>query len=123
MDVGSASNMERLRHLYPDLAELKREAEAYSVSDGEIRSAIQSMSKRLDRSICPHTAAAVSVRAKLPGSDWIVVATAHPAKFGSIVEPLVGHKVAIPDPLKHLVESPIRADEIDANLAALAGAL
>lgn len=48
-----------------------------------------------------------------------MTATAHPAKFEGIVEPLVGHPVAVPTSLAELLARPSRAE----TLAAEAGAL
>ena len=103
MDVGDPSNAERLRWLYPDFAELTAALAAHSVDDDEIRRAIIEAPTRHGLIVCPHTACALVVRERLRGSDpgrqWCVVATAHPAKFESIVEPLIGHPVALPGPL------------------------
>jgi threonine synthase len=119
MDVGNASNMERLRHLYPNLESLKEDADAFSVSDEEIKMAIQDSQKHWDRVLCPHTAAAAFVRHKLPGADWIIVATAHAAKFQSIVEPLVGKKIETPPSLELSKRQQGRYESIEPTLASL----
>ena len=59
----------------------------------------------------------------LTGHDWILVATAHPAKFETIVEPLIGTTVPLPDGLAEILSRPSRSVVIDANLAALDSAL
>jgi threonine synthase len=51
------------------------------------------------------------------------VATAHPAKFETIVEPLVGHAVEIPESLADLLEKPTRVTDIEPSLQALVAAL
>ncbi len=119
MDVGNPSNMERLRYLYPDLVSLEKDIEAVSVSDEEIRSAIQDSDKRWGRILCPHTATAAFVRSKLPGTDWIIVATAHPAKFRSIVQPLVRDQIALLPSLELFEKMQSRYEEIDPTLASL----
>jgi threonine synthase len=53
----------------------------------------------------------------------VLVATAHPAKFREIVEPLRGAPLAVPENLQQLFERPSSFDEIDANLGALRAAL
>jgi threonine synthase len=53
---------------------------------------------------------------KLP---WAVVATAHPAKFESVVEPLIGHPVEVPPALAAMLQRPAHADPLDAEDAAL----
>ena len=122
MDVGNPSNMERLRHLLPDFAELRGSVEAYPVSDAAIRQQIAVDHERLERVWCPHTATGFNVYDQLPLSrckedSWIVVATAHPAKFDNIVEPAAGTSVSVPPALAALLELPSRYESIDPNLA------
>jgi threonine synthase len=116
MDVGNPSNMERLRNLYPNLAQLRSHAQAFSVTDDEISRTIANGLERWGEAWCPHTAAAVFVREQLESPHWIVVATAHPAKFESIVEPLLGRTLDIPSPLAELLEKPSHLKEISAEL-------
>jgi len=121
MDVGNPSNMERLRHLLPDFAELRSSVEAYPVSDAAIRQQIAADHGRLGRVWCPHTATGFNVYDQLPHSrcsdaSWIVVATAHPAKFDSIVEPATGTTVPVPPALAALLELPSRWESIDPEL-------
>ncbi len=49
----------------------------------------------------------------------VLVATAHPAKFREIVEPLIGRSVTVPASLARLFELPAKAVEIAADLDAL----
>ena len=77
---------------------------------------------------CPHSAAGAEVWARLPGelrSDgpWAVGATAHPAKFPEIVEPLIGRAVDVPPALEALLRRETSATEIAPELDALAQAL
>ncbi len=94
MDVGAPSNFERLRWLYPDLAALRGQFRAFSVGDDEIRATIRRRYDDFGDIFCPHTATAVHVLERLRSAgqdgDWAVVATAHPAKFDSVIEPLIG---------------------------------
>jgi threonine synthase len=123
MDVGNPSNIERLLHLHPEVSELRRFAQAFSVSDEEIASTIARGMKSWGQSWCPHTATAVQVRESLQSAHWIIVATAHPAKFESIVEPLIGQPLAVPASLTKLLERPSHFEEIDPEFEALAEAL
>ncbi len=116
MDVGHPSNMERLFHLYPERRALLAEALAFAVDDEAIRGEIAAAPRRWGRVCCPHTATAFHLRERLPSDDWIVVATAHPAKFDEIVEPLVGRPVELPPSLEELLARPSRCEEIDADL-------
>ena len=72
---------------------------------------------------CPHTATAVKVlenlRAQGGEGDWAVAATAHPAKFESVVEPLIGRAVEVPPALADLLSRPAQADPIPADYDAL----
>jgi len=100
MDVGAPSNFERLQALYPDPAELRQQLRAEAVSDAQIRASIARSLAQRGQIICPHTACAAEVldrlRARGESGDWAVVATAHPAKFPDVVEPLIGRPVPVP---------------------------
>jgi threonine synthase len=119
MDVGNPSNMERLLNLHADFVKLKGFACAFTVSDEEIEQTIREESRLRGRVHDPHTAAAVRVRALLASPHWIVVATAHPAKFESIVEPLVGREVETPPALAELLDKESACEEIEPSLEAL----
>lgn len=122
MDVGNPSNVERLLHLHPDFDQLKSFARAFTVSDEEIERTIEGEAARHGRVFDPHTAAAVRVRALLESPHWVVVATAHPAKFESIVEPLVGREVETPPALAALLDKESVCEEIEPSLESLVGA-
>jgi threonine synthase len=124
MDVGNPSNLERLRSLYPDLNELRATISADVVTDEQIRARIRSGFEAYGQIWCPHTATAAEVYARLPAARrqrgrWVLVATAHPAKFREIVEPLIGRRIAMPESLARLFELPAKAVEIAADLDAL----
>jgi threonine synthase len=119
MDVGNPSNIERLLHLHPDFDELKSFARAFAVNDEEIKRTIEDEARTSGRVFDPHTAAAVRVRALLATPHWVVVATAHPAKFESVVEPLVGRVVETPPALAELLDKESARVEIEPTLDAL----
>ena len=119
MDVGDPSNMERLFHLYPDRGVLLGDAEAHSIDDDTIRRTIAEGPGRYGRVFCPHTATAIRVREDLGPESWVVVATAHPAKFETIVEPLVGRTIEPPPRLAELLGRETEVTEIAADLADL----
>ena len=128
MDVGNPSNMERLRHLYPEWRELARAVSAVTVTDEQIRSRIRADHARLGQTWCPHTATAAEAYARLEparraAGPWVLVATAHPAKFPETVEPLIGASLPVPPALARLLALPRQAQEIPATLAALAAVL
>lgn len=129
MDVGVPSNLERLRHLYGDSIEKFRTASKHvsadTVSDDEIRETIRWSETEWGRAICPHTAVAVKARRRLRpetarlAKEWVLVSTAHPAKFETVVEPLVGHAIAIPSELEKILQRPAKSESLAPNLEAL----
>ncbi len=124
MDVGNPSNMERLRDLLPELGALREAVEAYPVDDDAIRSQIAKDYQRYGEIWDPHTATGFWVYDHLPAArkaakPWIVSATAHPAKFEGVVEPLIGHAVAVPEALRELLERPTSKVSIAPRLAEL----
>lgn len=127
MDVGNPSNLERLRNLFPGGQELAGQLGAVTVSDEAIRERIRVDHGRYGETWCPHTATAAEVHARLPAGEqaaghWVLVATAHPAKFREIVEPLVG-PVKVPENLRRLYELPSRFAEIAPTLDELRHAI
>ena len=128
MDVGDPSNMERLFNLIPDFGDQRRAIAAHPVDDAAIRAEIAKGYEELGEIWCPHTATGFHAYDHLPESErsgvaWSVCATAHPAKFESIVEPIVGRAVEVPESLARLLELPAESlplkPEIDALRAAL----
>src|SRR4051812_44638175 len=83
MDVGTPSNMERLRALFPDIDTVRDAVRAESVEDSAIRARITRDFREYGKTWCPHTAIAAEVYARLPAGEraatrWAIVATAHP---------------------------------------------
>ena len=128
MDVGDPSNMERLRHMVGEADVLREQLGVLSVSDEQIRASIRQDFEDFGFATCPHTATATHTWRQLDDElaaahDWILVGTAHPAKFETIVEPLIGTSVPVPPELQTLLDRPVRAVSIAPHLAALAEAL
>lgn len=128
MDVGDPSNMERLRHLVGDAEVLREQLGVLAVDDEEIRETLRKDFVEFGFATCPHTATATYTFRELDAAtrdahDWILVATAHPAKFETVVEPLIGEEVPVPQELAVLLERPAKAVSIEPTLGALAGAL
>ena len=125
MDVGDPSNFDRLAWTYPDAEVLRRRVRARSVSDEHISRTIQQGERRHGQVFCPHTAAGIWVLEQIRAASgtrsgtWAVAATAHPAQFQSVVEPLVGHAVEVPPALAELLARPARADPLAVDPAAL----
>ena len=128
MDVGNPSNMERLRFLFGEANDLSRLVSAVSVSDAGIEDEIRRNFSEFELTTCPHTATATFAWRQLSDeqrivNDWILVATAHPAKFELIVEPLIGQAVPLPNEMASILSRERRFVEIEPNLPALAAAL
>lgn len=116
MDVGAPSNIERLFYIYPTFNLFKSKVEAYSVSDDEIRETIKDTYENTGYVICPHTATAVKVYYDhFKGEDAIMVSTAHPAKFETIVEPVIGKNIPVPQSLEELLNKESRVCSIKAD--------
>lgn len=128
MDVGDPSNMERIRALYPTWEMRREHLSADSVDDATIRSRIGGDFMQFGREWCPHTATAAEVYNRLSTEDkrdlpWVVVATAHPAKFNEIVEPIIGKPIAVPESLAGLLRQPEHRADMPPTLEALSAAL
>lgn len=128
MDVGNPSNMERVRKLFGEADALSGQFHASPVSDTEIERQIRLNFREWGITTCPHTATATHVYRALDAtrrtdSDWILVATAHAAKFEQIVEPLIERSVPVPPALAAILSRPGRAVSIESGLRSLAAAL
>jgi len=124
MDVGNPSNFERLIALHPTPDELRRAISATSIDDAAISARIREDFRELGITWCPHTATAAETWHRLPAERrergrWVIVGTAHAAKFREIVEPLRGSPVPVPDNLRRLFDRPAAFEELDPTLAAL----
>jgi len=127
MDVGDPSNAERLAWLLPTPEARSAALSAYWVDDETIRATIRRVADETGQVLCPHTACAAAVlarqRAAGDGRPWCLAATAHPAKFDSIVEPLLGRSVPVPPALQALLDRPSSATPLAADVSALGDAL
>jgi len=118
MDVGDPSNMERLRHHWPTLKAVQAEVDAYRVTDDAITREIERGPEVWDTVWDPHTATAAAVRAQVDDGPWVLVATAHPAKFDTVVEPLIGRDVPVPEALQTVMARSTAAPIIDPTMEA-----
>ena len=128
MDVGDPSNMERLRNIIGEADVLRECLGVVSVDDAAIRAGIRQDFAEFGFATCPHTATATHTWRQLApelrsAHDWILVATAHPAKFETIVEPLIGQAVPLPDELAEILSRPSRAVPVEPDLEAVAAAM
>ena len=120
MDVGAPSNAERLLARFPNV---QRVIDADWADDEAIREAIRRTHAEHGLAICPHTACGMEVlrrrRERGDTDTWVVAATAHAAKFDTVVEPIIGEPVPVPEPLARLLASPSHSMPMSADAAAL----
>ena len=107
---------------------LRDQLSVSSVSDDEIKATLRQDFASFGFATCPHTATATHTWRNLDPAlteehDWIMVATAHPAKFETIVEPLIGEAIPLPPDLEYILARPASAVSIDPTLNSLAAAL
>jgi threonine synthase len=124
MDVGDPSNMERLRALLGDADKLREQIRVASVTDEQIKTSIRQDYADFGFATCPHTATATHVWRQMDEqqrstADWILVATAHPAKFETIVEPLIDATIPLPPELNAILSKPSHSVTIGPTLNAL----
>ncbi len=112
-----------------DLEKLKRAVEAVSIDDRETLNEVKRTYEKTGYVLDPHTAVGVAaarrVRSDVSGEapDFIVLATAHPAKFAEIIEPVIGKRVAVPERLQEAMGREKSSVKIAAEYKALRGIL
>ena len=135
MDVGNPSNFERMMWLYGgDVEAMRRDITGCRYSDADVRAAIRRVHESRGYLLDPHSAIAYlgltqqleaeagRQRGAAPAVG-IFLATAHPAKFREIVEPIIGRAIETPAPLADALARPRHILRIDASLDALTDAL
>ena len=103
-------------------ADLHREWSGVRVDDAETTSTIADLYRETGMIIDPHTAVGLAAaRRSRRGSDGpiVVLATAHPAKFGDAVEAAIGRQPPMPPALAEMTERPERCERLPNNLAAV----
>ena len=127
MDVGNPSNMERLRSMFGEADALRGLIETTVAEDEDIASEIRAWFADYALPICPHTATAAHAYRQLSDEerqgDWILASTAHAAKFETVVEPLIGETVLLPESLAQIMSRPSRFTRIEPTMEALSGQL
>ncbi len=127
MDVGRPSNFERLAWLFRDRDLRNAGIDAVSIDDERIRQTIVKTHRERGLTVCPHTACAMAAlddrRRAGHNRPTLVAATAHPAKFEQVVEPLLGREIPPPKPLAALLQRDSHAEELASDYSALQAAL
>jgi threonine synthase len=112
MDVGSPNNFPRLLDLCRNRLEyVQREIWGHGATDEETLAAMKSVHERFGYIADPHTAVGVlgweAYRREHPDpTQGLVLATAHPAKFGDIVKRAIGAAPQLPDRLEAYLKRP-----------------
>lgn len=119
MDVGVPSNFERMLWLCDgDPEMLRAELEGFRCDDASIRRTIDELYERHGYFSDPHSAVgyAASAAVDKPG---FYLSTAHPAKFGEVIESVTGSRVPLPERLERLTRRPQFSEPLAVDLAAL----
>ena len=109
MDVGNPSNLERIRYMFNDnIAQMKSNIHAYAFDDNETKSAIKKTYSEFNYILDPHGAVGYLAAQKDKSltankSHYIVLETAHPAKFSEESEQSVISKIIIPPRLEEFL--------------------
>ena len=120
MDVGHPSNFERMKWLYGDNAEaMRRDVLGSRHTDVEIRTTIRRVYEGHGYLLDPHSAIAYLGIKSARRPTNIFLATAHPAKFAEIVEPIIGRAVEMPARLAEALARPPRVMKMPATSDAL----
>lgn len=101
MDVGDPSNFERMRFLFGDeVSSFRDMLRSRSYDDEQTLKAIAEIYQRYQYITDPHTAVGLlawqDFRTASISSPGVILATAHPAKFGDTVKKAIGHEPEIP---------------------------
>ena len=127
MDVGDPSNYERLAWFFRDRNLRDADISSVSVDDDTIRQSIRRVDAEHQMALCPHTACAVEVlrqrRKAGISTPHLIAATAHPAKFDEVVEPLLGRSIEPPPALAELLSRSSHAEALAADFESVQQAL
>jgi len=127
MDVGNPSNFARMMDIYDnDVENVRDSIEAYSYNNEQTADCIRNVFEQYNYLMCPHTAVGyLGLDEYVYENDLnplyvngVILATAHPVKFGEVVEPLIGRQVQIPDRLKSIIDGKKLAVSMPADFSA-----
>jgi threonine synthase len=128
MDVGDPSNRPRLEALFgQDLAAMRAAVKGATLDDAATQRVMKDVADRTGYIMCPHTAVGYAglMAHRNPAVPGVVLATAHPAKFGEVVQKATGQAPEIPahlaDCLSRTKEATVIPPTYDALKAYLLG--
>jgi threonine synthase len=125
MDVGHPSNFERMSWLYHgDVDAMRHDIAGARYTDTEVCDTIRQVYETRGYLLDPHSAIGyLGARNVVSGfsrtSPIVFLATAHPAKFAEIVDPIIGRPVEKPAPLAQALAKPRHIIRIDATFDAV----
>ena len=122
MDVGDPSNLPRLQALFGgDMAAMRATVKGAKLDDVGTMKVMKAVLDRTGYVMCPHTAVGYAglMEHRNPDVPGVVLATAHPAKFGEVVERATGHTPDVPDHLADCLNKTKEATVIAPHYEAL----
>jgi threonine synthase len=120
MDVGHPSNFERMLWLYGgDAGAMRRDVIGSRHTDDDVRATIRHVYDTRGYLLDPHSAIAYRGLMGQKSRAGVFLATAHPAKFGEIVEPIIGRPVDKPAALAEALAMPRHIIRIAASFDAV----
>ena len=123
MDVGNPSNLERIVDLYHhNHADIRRAISAYRFDDAATRQAIQHVARTFDYILDPHTAVGYLAteahrQATESTGQWLLLSTAHPAKFNTTIAEVLGRPTPTPERLARVLQHEPNATPLSAEYA------
>ena len=102
MDVGDPSNLPRLQALFGgDMTAMRATVKGAKLDDAGTMKIMKEVFDRTGYVMCPHTTVGYAglMEHRNPELPGVVLATAHPAKFGEVVERATAHAPEVPDHL------------------------
>ena len=122
MDVGHPSNFERMQWLYGhDVDAMRREITGCRFTDDAVKETIRRVYDERGYLLDPHSAIAYLglSTVRRPDQRGVFLATAHPAKFREIVEPVIGTTIETPGPLAEALARQRHILRLEASLPAV----
>ena len=108
MDIGDPSNFARILEIHDGNWEgVKKSLAGFSFTDEETKTGMKDVINRTGYLMEPHGTIgymALKEYQKTHDVQGIVLETAHPAKFGEVVEPVIGRKIEIPERLQEFMK-------------------
>ena len=123
MDVGNPSNFARMIDLYENnFEDLSKDVIGYAFTDDETRAAMQDVFKNKKYMLDPHGAVGYLGLKKYMESNkqpltGIFLETAHPGKFGEVVEETIQEKIKLPAVLSKFMQGRKQTIPISGNFA------